>query len=179
MTHPYSKRNYVPRAVLMKFGLKTLNTAKQNSSRAAISVNTTRPINTAYTRSTMNSARPTINIFNKAHSHVQRSFNKYSTDKNSNFNVKVNTVKENVTIIGSKAVVSDNMGNEANAVKSLTCWVWRPNQKVLDHVSRHNGASMNFKRFDYVDAQGRSKSVMAWVPKRARFSYFLCREFHS
>ncbi|GJT69983.1 retrovirus-related pol polyprotein from transposon TNT 1-94 [Tanacetum coccineum] len=134
MTHPYSKRNYVPRAVLMKFGLKTLNTAKQNSSRAAISVNTTRPINTAYTRSTMNSARPTINIFNKAHSHVQRSFNKYSTDKNSNFNVKVNTVKENVTIIGSKAVVSDNMGNEANAVKALTCWVWRPNQKVLDHI---------------------------------------------
>ncbi|GKG11171.1 hypothetical protein Tco_0342571, partial [Tanacetum coccineum] len=34
---------------------------------------------------------------------------------------------------------------------------WRPKQKVLDHVSRHNGASMNFKRFDYIDAQGRSK----------------------
>ncbi|GJZ18019.1 putative ribonuclease H-like domain-containing protein [Tanacetum coccineum] len=34
---------------------------------------------------------------------------------------------------------------------------------------------MNFKRFNYVDAQGRSKSVMAWVSKRARFSYFLCR----
>ncbi|GKD10066.1 hypothetical protein Tco_1189751 [Tanacetum coccineum] len=29
-----------------------------------------------------------------------------------------------------------------------------PKHKVLDHVSRNNGASMSFKRFDYVDAQG-------------------------
>ncbi|GJS52713.1 putative ribonuclease H-like domain-containing protein [Tanacetum coccineum] len=48
MTHPHPKRNFVPRAVLIKSGLKTLNTAGQNSSRAAISVNTARPINTAY-----------------------------------------------------------------------------------------------------------------------------------
>ncbi|GJW29861.1 ribonuclease H-like domain-containing protein [Tanacetum coccineum] len=46
MTHPHSKRNFVPKAVLMKSGLKTLNTARQNSSRAAVSVNTARPINT-------------------------------------------------------------------------------------------------------------------------------------
>ncbi|GJR74447.1 putative ribonuclease H-like domain-containing protein [Tanacetum coccineum] len=35
-------------------------------------------------------------------------------------------------------------------------------KKVLDRVSRNNGASMSFKRFDYIDAQGRSKSVMDW-----------------
>ncbi|GKA89953.1 hypothetical protein Tco_0811765 [Tanacetum coccineum] len=73
----------------------------------------------------------------------------------------------NVTTARPKEVVSDNKGYEANAVKASACWVWRPKQKVLDHVSRHNGASINFKRFDYVDAHGRSKSVMAWVPKRA------------
>ncbi|GJW07943.1 putative ribonuclease H-like domain-containing protein [Tanacetum coccineum] len=67
----------------------------------------------------------------------------------------------NVTTVGTKAVASDNKGNEANAVKASACWVWRPKQKVLDHVFRHNGASINFKRFDYIDAQGRSKSVMA------------------
>ncbi|GKD45408.1 hypothetical protein Tco_1270053, partial [Tanacetum coccineum] len=92
---------------------------------------------------------------------------KFTTNKNSNLNEKVNIVRRNVTTVRSKAVVSDNKGNEANVVKASACWVWRPKQKVLDHVSRHNGASMNFKRFDYVDAQGRSKSVMAWVPKRA------------
>ncbi|GKF69239.1 hypothetical protein Tco_0202296, partial [Tanacetum coccineum] len=86
----------------------------------------------------------------------------FTSNNNSNFNEKVNTIKGNVTTVGPKAVVSD----EAIDVKASACWVWRPKQKVLDHVSRHNGASMNFKIFNYVDAQGRSKSVMAWVPKR-------------
>ncbi|GJR92874.1 ribonuclease H-like domain-containing protein [Tanacetum coccineum] len=133
MTRPHSKRNFVPRAVLMKSGLKTLNTARQNSSRAAVSVNTARPINTAYPRPTVNSARTTSNVFNRAHSHVIRPFNKFTTNKNSNFNEKVNTVRENVTTVGPKAVVSDNKGNEANAVKASACWVWRPKHKVLDH----------------------------------------------
>ncbi|GJW02840.1 putative ribonuclease H-like domain-containing protein [Tanacetum coccineum] len=167
MTHPHPKRNFVPRAVLMKSGLKTLNTARQNSSRAAVSVNTARPINTAYPRPIVNSARTTSNVFNRAHSHVRRPFNKFTTNKNSNFKEKVNTVRENVTTVGPKVVVSDNKGNEANAVKASACWVGRPDQKVLDHVSKHNSASIVMKRFDYVDAQGRSKSVMAWVPKRA------------
>ncbi|GJZ86331.1 putative reverse transcriptase, RNA-dependent DNA polymerase [Tanacetum coccineum] len=153
MTHPHPKGNFVPKAVLMKSGLKTLNTARQNSSKAAVSVNTARPINTAFPRPTVNCARPASNVFNKAHSHVRRPFNKFTTNKNSNLNEKVNTVKRNVTTVGPKAVVSDNKGNEANAVKASTCWVWRPKQKVLDHVSRHNGASMNFKRFDYGNPQ--------------------------
>ncbi|GJW01774.1 hypothetical protein Tco_1557025 [Tanacetum coccineum] len=69
MTHPHPKRNFVPKAVLMKSGHKTLNTARQNSSKAAVSVNTARPINTAYLRPTVNCERPASNIFNRAHSH--------------------------------------------------------------------------------------------------------------
>ncbi|GKB41030.1 ribonuclease H-like domain-containing protein [Tanacetum coccineum] len=153
MTHPHPKGNFVPKAVLMKSGIKTLNTAGQNFSKAAVSVNTARPINTAYPRPTVNSARTTSNVFNRAHTHVRRPFNKSTTNKNSNLKEKVNTVKGNVTTAGPKAVVSDNKGNEANAVKASACWVWRPKQKVLDHVSRHNGASMNFKRFDYGNPQ--------------------------
>ncbi|GKE42157.1 hypothetical protein Tco_1469441 [Tanacetum coccineum] len=61
--------------------------------------------------------------------------------------------QENVTTVRPKAVVSDNKGNEANAVKALACWVWKPKHKVLDHVSRYNGASMNFKRFDFGNPQ--------------------------
>ncbi|GKC22717.1 ribonuclease H-like domain-containing protein [Tanacetum coccineum] len=56
-----------------------------------------------------------------------------------------------------------------NAVKASACWVWKQKTNVLDHVSKHNNASMKFKRFDYIDAQGRSKSVMAWVPKTLIF----------
>ncbi|GJR67196.1 ribonuclease H-like domain-containing protein [Tanacetum coccineum] len=133
LSHPHPKRNFVPRAVLMKSGLKTLNTARQNSSRTAVSVNTARTINTAYLKPTVNYARPASNVFNKAHSHVRRPFNKSTTNKNSNLNEKVNTVRRNVTTVGPKAVVSNNKGNEANAVKASACWVWRPKQKVLDH----------------------------------------------
>ncbi|GJS41032.1 hypothetical protein Tco_0566075 [Tanacetum coccineum] len=116
MTHPHRKINFVPRAVLMKSGLKTLNTVGQNASRAAVSVNTGRPINTAYPRPIVNCARPASNVFNRAHSHVRRPFTKFTTNKNNNFNERVNAVRGNVTTIGPKAVVSDNKGNEANAV---------------------------------------------------------------
>ncbi|GKE28833.1 hypothetical protein Tco_1444217 [Tanacetum coccineum] len=48
----------------MKSGHKTLNTTRQNSSKAAVSVNTARPINIAYLRPTVNCARPSSNVFN-------------------------------------------------------------------------------------------------------------------
>ncbi|GJV92915.1 putative ribonuclease H-like domain-containing protein, partial [Tanacetum coccineum] len=132
MTHPHPKGNFVPKAVLLKSGIKTLNTVGQNFSKAAVSVNTARLINTAYLRPIVNSARTSSNVFNIAHSHARRPFNKYTTNNNSNLNEKVN-VKGNVTTDGPKAVVSDNKGNEANVVKASACWVWRPKQKVLDH----------------------------------------------
>ncbi|GKA13813.1 hypothetical protein Tco_0693459 [Tanacetum coccineum] len=44
-----------------------------------------------------------------------------------------------------------------NAVKPSAYWVWRPNKS--------NGASLAFQRHNYIDARGRSNSVMAWVPK--------------
>ncbi|GKB74232.1 retrovirus-related pol polyprotein from transposon TNT 1-94, partial [Tanacetum coccineum] len=150
---------FVPKAVLMKSGLKALTTARQNSSEAEVSVNTARPINTAFPRPTVNYAKPASNVFNRAHSQVRSPFNKCTTKRNSNFNENFNTVKGNVTTAGPKAVASKNKGNEANAVKASACWIWKPKKKVLDHVSRHNGALMNFKRFDYIDAQGRSKHM--------------------
>ncbi|GKA44381.1 ribonuclease H-like domain-containing protein [Tanacetum coccineum] len=108
MTHPHPKGNFVPKAVLMKSGIKTLNTAGQNFSKAAISVNTARPINTVYLRPTVNNARTASNVFNRAHTHVRSPFNKSITTKNSNLKEKVNTVKGDVTTVGPKAVVSDN-----------------------------------------------------------------------
>nr|GEY12442.1 hypothetical protein [Tanacetum cinerariifolium] len=45
-------------------------------------------------------------------------------------------------------------------------WVWRPKCLVLEHDLRITSASMTLKQFDYNDALGRSKLVMAWVPKR-------------
>ncbi|GKC27972.1 putative ribonuclease H-like domain-containing protein [Tanacetum coccineum] len=65
-THPYPKKNMVPRAVLMKSGLVSLNTARQ--------------VNTAHPKITMNSARPMTNLSKIAHSTVPRKNNMYSVD---------------------------------------------------------------------------------------------------
>ncbi|GJT91994.1 hypothetical protein Tco_1080839 [Tanacetum coccineum] len=53
-----------------------------------------------------------------------------------------------------------------NVVKASACWVWKPKNRVIDHVSKYNNALITLKRFDYIDAQGRFKSVIAWVPIR-------------
>nr|GEY31740.1 hypothetical protein [Tanacetum cinerariifolium] len=63
-------------------GLKTLNTARHPSSRAAVSVNTDRPINTAYPRLTVNGVKPSSNVFYNSHSPVRRDFNQRTTSQN-------------------------------------------------------------------------------------------------
>nr|GFA50332.1 hypothetical protein [Tanacetum cinerariifolium] len=115
------KTSQSPR-VLTNSGLKTLNTARHPSSRAAVSVYTTRPINTAYPRSTVNGAKPSSNVFQKSHSLVRRTFNQRTTPQNSDLKETVNTDKvNNVTTAGTKAVVSVVQGNGKNAVKSSAC----------------------------------------------------------
>ncbi|GKD74223.1 putative ribonuclease H-like domain-containing protein, partial [Tanacetum coccineum] len=58
----------------------------------------------------------------------------------------------------AKAIVNVVQGNNVNAVKASACWVWKPKTKVLNHVSKHNSASITLKKFDYIDAQGRSNT---------------------
>ncbi|GJS81932.1 putative ribonuclease H-like domain-containing protein [Tanacetum coccineum] len=129
MTHPSPKRNMVPKAVLMRSGLVSLTTA--------------RPVNTAQPKTTVNSARPMTNVFNKAHSTVRRPINNKTTTKNSNFNQRVNTVKDKnvntarpkavVNAARPKAVLNAVKGKHVNAVKASACWVWKPKTKVIDH----------------------------------------------
>ncbi|GJR59848.1 hypothetical protein Tco_1502010 [Tanacetum coccineum] len=45
-----------------------------------------------------------------------------------------------------------------NDVKASACWVWKLKNRVIDHVSKYNNASMTLKIFDYINAQGRFKS---------------------
>ncbi|GJZ21634.1 hypothetical protein Tco_0558673 [Tanacetum coccineum] len=65
-THPCAKKNLVPRAVLMKSGLVSINTARQNISKAAVLVNTARQVNVAHSKTTVNAARPMDKHFNTA-----------------------------------------------------------------------------------------------------------------
>ncbi|GJW43428.1 zf-CCHC domain-containing protein [Tanacetum coccineum] len=120
----------------------------------------------------VNAARPMSYLSKIAHSTVKRPIHKNTTFKNSNFNQRVNTVKDkNVNIVRPKAVVNAAKpkavvnaarpkavvnvvkGNNVNAVKASACWVWKPKNKVLDHVSKHNSASITLKKFDYGNPQ--------------------------
>ncbi|GJQ96793.1 putative ribonuclease H-like domain-containing protein [Tanacetum coccineum] len=106
------------------------------------SLTTARPVNTAQPRTTVNSARPMTNVFNKAHSTVRRPINNKTTTKNINFNKRVNIVSGmNVNTARPKAVLNAVKGNQVNVVKASACWVWKPKTKVINHISKHNSAS--------------------------------------
>ncbi|GKC21349.1 ribonuclease H-like domain-containing protein [Tanacetum coccineum] len=90
MTHPYAKKNLVPRAVLMNSGLVSLNTARQNISKIAVLVNTARQVNVAHSKTTVNAARPMSYLSKIVHSTVKRPIHKNTTFKNSNINQKGN-----------------------------------------------------------------------------------------
>ncbi|GJY24584.1 ribonuclease H-like domain-containing protein [Tanacetum coccineum] len=82
--------------------------------------------------SQLNNAGPMKNVINNAYSTTRRPFNKITTDNNSNFNKRVNTVND----------------KNVNAA--------RPNTVV--NTARPKAVLSAIKGFDYVDAQGRSKS---------------------
>ncbi|GJY02209.1 putative ribonuclease H-like domain-containing protein [Tanacetum coccineum] len=88
--HPSAHMNIVPRAVLMKIGLRPLNTV--------------RPVNTARPKTTVYSARP-MSCFSKlAQSTVKRPYHIKTTLTNKNFSQKVNTSKGSFYTARPKAV---------------------------------------------------------------------------
>ncbi|GJX39711.1 hypothetical protein Tco_0253014 [Tanacetum coccineum] len=79
-----------------------------------------------------------------------------------------NLMTQKLGIRTKKQVVSDNKGMRLMLLRpSSVVGLKSKSKNYSDHVSKYNSASIVMKRFDYVNAQGKSKSVMAWVPKRA------------
>ncbi|GJW83818.1 putative ribonuclease H-like domain-containing protein, partial [Tanacetum coccineum] len=154
-THPNAQRNMVPRAVLMKTGLKPFNTA--------------RTVNTAHPKSTVFSAKPMSCFPKTAQSTVRRPFQSKTTLSNKRFTHKVNTAKAQAvntarpqavntgrpkavkTARPNSVVVNAVRVNQENAVKASACWVWRP--------TKPNSASITLKKHNYIDARGRSKHM--------------------
>ncbi|GJS38432.1 ribonuclease H-like domain-containing protein [Tanacetum coccineum] len=61
-----------------------------------------------------------------------------------------------------EVVVSTAKGKRENAIKSSSCWIWRPTGKVIDHISKDSRSYMP-KRFDYVDPHSRPKSNKSYL----------------
>ncbi|GKF22208.1 hypothetical protein Tco_0074530 [Tanacetum coccineum] len=120
--HNFAKKNLVPRAVLMKSGLVSINTARQNISKIAVMVNTARQVNAGHSKTIVNAARPMSYLSKTAHSTVTRLIHKKTTFKNSNINQRVNTVRgKKINTARPKAVVNAIKGNNFNVVKASAC----------------------------------------------------------
>ncbi|GJZ25538.1 hypothetical protein Tco_0569791 [Tanacetum coccineum] len=114
LTHPNQKRNMVPRTVLTRSGLISLNDA--------------RPVNTVQPRTTVNNAGSMKNVINNAYSTARRPFNKITTANNSNFNKRVNTVDDkNVSAARPNVVVNTTRPKSVlRAVKGKKEMLLRP-----------------------------------------------------
>ncbi|GJS48098.1 ribonuclease H-like domain-containing protein [Tanacetum coccineum] len=153
---PNAYKHMVPRAVLMKTGLKTVKNAKPlstvrsvNTARpfnTARTVNTFRPYNTAHPKSTVPCARPKTHFQIQAQSTVQRPFYKSTalTKRSNNQNINtgkqtVNTVRPNVNTVRARGFnASNSQLNEKGFVDS----------GCSRHMSGNIAHLSDFKEFD-------------------------------
>ncbi|GKF22608.1 hypothetical protein Tco_0074930, partial [Tanacetum coccineum] len=108
-THLCPKKNMVPRAVLMKSGLVSVNTARQ--------------VNDAHSKTTVNVARPKLYFSKTAHSIVKRPIQKKTILKKNNFNQMINTVKDKNVYVARPKANAARLKAVVNAVKASACWV--------------------------------------------------------
>nr|GEV21941.1 ubiquitin hydrolase [Tanacetum cinerariifolium] len=143
---------------------KNNHTHKSMPPRAVVHKTVISPTRT--NRPNMNDPQPKRTSFYKpAHSYAQRPFQRKSAVRTQYRVLRVSTVccccSRQVNTARPKEVI--NRRNWVNDVKASACWVWKP--------VKPNSASIILKIYDYVDVRGRSRSVMAWVPKMVLVSY--------
>nr|GFA38567.1 hypothetical protein [Tanacetum cinerariifolium] len=137
LTHSKPPKHMIPTVVLTQYK-QVSNTAVRPVSAALPNIIVTRP-------------RHAHHVVTKLKSPIRRHITRSPSSKTSNLPPRVTAVQA--------SVVSVTQGTQET-------WVWRPKCPILDHDFRTTSASMTLKRFHFNDALGRSKSVMAWVPKR-------------
>ncbi|GJX20155.1 putative ribonuclease H-like domain-containing protein [Tanacetum coccineum] len=143
-THPNAHRNMVPRAVLMRTGLKAFNAA--------------RTVNTAHPKSIVFSAKPMPCFSKTAQSTVKRPFQPKTVLTNKRFTQEVNTAKAQAVNTARPKVVKTARPNSAvvNAVRVNLANAGKPQMNDKGFVdsgcSRHMTGSItylsDFKEFD-------------------------------
>ncbi|GKC19684.1 hypothetical protein Tco_1021834 [Tanacetum coccineum] len=88
--YPNAPKNMIPRAIIMKTGLKPLNIVRH--------------VNTAHPKTIVFSARPMTHIYKSAQSTIKRPFQMKTALANKNFNPKVNNAKGKFSTARLKAV---------------------------------------------------------------------------
>ncbi|GJR44754.1 putative ribonuclease H-like domain-containing protein [Tanacetum coccineum] len=143
-THPNAQRNMVPRAVLMKTGLKPFNTA--------------RTVNTAHPKSIVFSAKPMSCFSKSAQSTVRRPYQSKTVLSNKRFTQTNNTAKAKVvntarpkavnTARPHSAVVNAVRVNQANAGKPQQDDTRFIDSRCSRHMTGNIAYLLDFKEFD-------------------------------
>nr|GEY99687.1 ribonuclease H-like domain-containing protein [Tanacetum cinerariifolium] len=164
-THPTPYKNMAPRAVLMKTGLRPLNTA--------------RPVNIAHPKTTVYSARPMSHFSKSAQSIIKGPYQQRTTLTNKSFSQTVNTARPRSVYTARPRPVNTARPRPVNTAMPIPFNTTRPNSAVVNAVrghpqkenqgyvdsgcSRHMTENMSylsdFKEFDrgYVTFGGRAK----------------------
>nr|GEU98485.1 hypothetical protein [Tanacetum cinerariifolium] len=133
---------------------KTNYSHKSGSPRTIFHKTGRTPIN----RPNMNVAQPRRSSFSKpAHSYVRRPFQRKSAVKTQFRVLRVPTVNKKFPTGNSKLSTAD-LGNKGKVVKASACWIWRPKQNTSDKGPNSNSVSGIFKKYQYIDTQGKLKS---------------------
>nr|GEW71601.1 ribonuclease H-like domain-containing protein [Tanacetum cinerariifolium] len=111
--HPSASKNIVHRAVLLKTGLRPLNTARN--------INTAHPKTIVYGAGSMTCFSKPAKSTLKRPIQMNTAYNNRNTfQKVNNANGKANTARPN------SAVLNAVKPNKGKAIKASACWVWRP-----------------------------------------------------
>ncbi|GJY43783.1 putative ribonuclease H-like domain-containing protein [Tanacetum coccineum] len=135
---PSTHNSMTPRAVLLKSGSKPIMVNKPK----------------------VNVAQPTMTSFKTAHSKVKRLFERKTADKNQIWVPKVPTGRTKIPTVGSniptaKPTGAADLGNKGKVVKASARWIWKPKENTSGQGSNFNGVSVTFKKYQYIDTQGR------------------------
>nr|GEZ41664.1 ribonuclease H-like domain-containing protein [Tanacetum cinerariifolium] len=136
-------------------------------------------------RPNMNGERPNKSFFIQAHSYETRPFLKTSAVKtqyrapwvptvnrnNPPVNRKFSTGRRNFPTAnrkfptasrkfptGSTKIHTADMGRKGKAIKPSACWIWKPIQNLSNKGLNNNSVSVMFKKYTYIDTQGRLKT---------------------
>nr|GEV12755.1 ribonuclease H-like domain-containing protein [Tanacetum cinerariifolium] len=116
-------------------------------------------------RPNMNDAQPKRTSFTKlSHSYARRTFQRttavriqFRVPRVSTVNTKFPTVNKKF-LTGNSKLSTAGLGNKGKAVKASACWIWRPKQNSTDKGPNSNRVSVIFKKYQYIDTQGKLKS---------------------
>nr|GEV41909.1 hypothetical protein [Tanacetum cinerariifolium] len=137
-------------------------------------------------RPNMNVAQPKRTSFHKlAHSYSKRPFQRTSAVRSQYRALWVSTVNRNFPTVnrkfptvnrkfptGSTKFSIVDMGKRGNAVKASACWIWKPRHNTTNKGPNSNSVSVMFKKYTYIDTQGRLKVLVNKSQNKTPYELF-------